>query len=67
MMNHMFKGGNLVGGGGGGEGGNGGKYGTGVQASISKFTPFIYLAFEKQTHSYTCSSKMLTHSLFTAL
>ena len=26
---------------------NGGNYGKGVQASISKPTPFIYLAFEK--------------------
>ena len=34
-------------GGGGGEGGNRGNFGTGVRASISKPTPFIYLAFEK--------------------
>ena len=35
------------GGGGGGAGSNGGNFGTGVRASISKPTPFIYLAFEK--------------------
>ena len=35
------------GGGGGGGGGNRGNFGTGVRASISKPTPFIYLAFEK--------------------
>ena len=41
------------GGGGGGGGGErergelGGNFGTGVRASISKPTPFIYLAFEK--------------------
>ena len=35
------------GGGGGGGGGNGGNCGTDVRASISKPTPFIYLAFEK--------------------
>ena len=36
------------GGGGGGRGaGNRGNFGTGVRASISKPTPFIYLAFEK--------------------
>ena len=34
--------------------------GTGVRASISKPTPFIYL--KKRTHSYTWSSKMLTYS-----
>ena len=43
-----------------------GNFGTGVRASISKPTPFIYLAFEKRTHSYTWSSKMLTYS-YTAL
>ena len=38
-----------VGGGGSGRGpgGNGGNCGSGVRASISKPTPFIYLAFEK--------------------
>ena len=44
-------------------------FGTGVPASISKPTPFIYLAFwplKKRTHSYTWSSKMLTYS-YTAL
>ena len=43
------------GGEGGGEGaGNRVNYGTGVRASISKPTPFIYLAFKKKkTHSYT--------------
>ena len=38
---------------------------TGVRASVSKPTPFIYLDFEKnnkQTHSYTWSPKMLTYS-----
>ena len=34
-------------GGGGGGGTNRGNFGTGVKASISKPTPFIYLAFEK--------------------
>ena len=34
------------GGGGGGGGGNRGNFDTGVRASISKPTPFIYLAFE---------------------
>ena len=69
----------MCGGGGGGVGGGGGRQGvgggelggncgTGVRASISKPTPFpfIYIAFEKQTHSYTRSSEMLTHS-YTAL
>ena len=46
-----------VGGGGGGGGAAGrilrGNFGTGERASISKLTPFIYLAFEKRTHSYT--------------
>ena len=40
----------------------GGNCGMGVRARISKPTPFIYLAFEKSTHSYTRSSKMLTYS-----
>ena len=41
-------------------------FGTGVRASISKPTPFIYLVFEKKwTHSYTRSSEMLTHSYTT--
>ena len=35
------------GGGGGGGGGLKGNFGMGVRASISKPTPFIYLAFEK--------------------
>ena len=35
------------GGGGGGRGVTWGNFGTGVQASILKPTPFIYLAFEK--------------------
>ena len=66
-----------VGQGGGGVGWRGsGNLGVNVVlwASISKPTTFIYLAFEKktkkkqkkQTHSYTWSSKMLTHS-YTAL
>ena len=52
-----------------GEGGVGMGWRTGVQASISKPTSFIYLAFEKMagpTHSYTWSSKVLTYS-YTAL
>ena len=53
-------------GGGGGGGRNGGNCGTGVRANISKPTPFIYLAFEKQTHSYTLSPEMLIYS-YTAL
>ena len=43
------------GGGGGGRGnrGNRGNFSTGVRASISKPTPFIYLAFEK-TDPFIC-------------
>ena len=40
----------------------GGNCGTGVQASISKPTQFIYLAFEKMDPSYTWSSEMLPYS-----
>ena len=51
----FFSGGGWVGGGGGG-GGSGGSEGcncgTDMRASISKPTPFIYLAFEKNTHSW---------------
>ena len=32
--------------------GNGGNFGTGVQASILKPTPFIYLAFENRSFIY---------------
>ena len=38
----------VCGGGGGGERFNGDNFGTGEQASISKPTTFIYLAFEKK-------------------
>ena len=51
-----------LGGGWGGGGKLGVNCGAGVRAKISKPTPFIYLAFEKRTHSYTWSSKMLTYS-----
>ena len=53
-------GGRGVGGGGGGI--NGIKCGTGVRTSISKPTSFIYMTFEKRTHSYTWSSETLTYS-----
>ena len=50
-MGKEIGGGGGGGGGGGRErgraGGNGGNFGTCVRASISKPTPFIYLAFEK--------------------
>ena len=42
----------------------GGNFGTGVRASISKPTLFIYLAFEKRTQ-YTRSSEIMTHSYTT--
>ena len=56
LLNGRYNAVNLLwgGGGGGGGGGNGDDCSTGVRASISKPTPFIYLAFEeKWTHSYT--------------
>ena len=43
----LGEGGGGRGGGEGGEGGNKGNFATGVRASISKLTPFIYLAFAK--------------------
>ena len=57
------KGGEAEGTGGGKLGGN---CGTGVQASTSKPTTFIYTVFEEIYLSYTSSSEMLTYS-FTAL
>ena len=49
--------GNLGGGGGGGCG----NFGTGVRASISKPTPFIYLAFEKIEAASKNLSEKYTH------